>query len=505
MTSTDKQQVSHIIHVLDQLIGSLNPVNVISSLVAAIEAVALVPPGDPGKLRVLADAFDVAGRDAGQLAADVRALGGQQLPQAWSGLAGASASRVVVATADLVDAVPPAFNVSARSLREHANTVESLQARHHELYRQLREAWHDATHSTVFGVQVTAPDLFALSALVERAIDLFVGCQRIYRDSLDAADALEGHLADAKGRARAQADLRAGRSPAAAVVLADLAVGPTGTADNAILTPAQADQAARRRDQLSPADQARLDALLAQAGSPEEQAYLLKAFAAGHSLDEVATFAGQIHGRTPDWLRTHLSLVNAGHPGSVEYAGYPVKQTDETTCGSTSILIARAYNDPMYAFQLTTGGQPDDPAHSTGAAFYARINAEEQRIHHATNLLWPESLGTTPWGATAELNRHADELGTSYDWHIVDDTDSRSVNPALRDAVTAVDSGHPVPVLIGDSYPGHYVLMIGHDGDNLVFYNPSGEITQVSERQFLDGKLDDLGFAHVQGVITPTG
>ncbi len=104
---------------------------------------------------------------------------------------------------------------------------------------------------------------------------------------------------------------------------------------------------------------------------------------------------------------------------------------------------------------------------------------------------------------TDVLNGHRGEFGTTYDWHIVDDTDASSVGPALTNAVSAVDAGYPVPVLIGDGIPRHYVLLIGHDNGMLTFYNPSGSFEQISEADFLNGNVSDLGYQHVQGVITP--
>jgi hypothetical protein len=167
--------------------------------------------------------------------------------------------------------------------------------------------------------------------------------------------------------------------------------------------------------------------------------------------------------------------------------------------------MARALADPLYALYLTNGGGAGDNPPNAGALFGDRLRAEEQRIHDSTNLVWPQSLGTPPWGVSDELNLHREAFGTDFTWRLVDDTDSGSVNQALRDAVTAVDGGQPVPVLIGDSVPRHYVLMVGHDGDDLLFYNPSGAVTRVSEQDFRDGNMSALGFRHVQGVITPTG
>jgi hypothetical protein len=153
-------------------------------------------------------------------------------------------------------------------------------------------------------------------------------------------------------------------------------------------------------------------------------------------------------------------------------------------------------NDPVYTFSLTADeqGRP-----LPGEDFYDRLKAEEQRIHDATNRVWPQALGTSPWGVVSELNRH----GAQYDWRVVDDTDRRCAGAALEAAVGAVDDGHTVPVLIGDGYPKHYVLLIGHEGENLVFYNPSGHVVQVSEADFRTGNMSALGYRHVQAVVTP--
>jgi len=211
--------------------------------------------------------------------------------------------------------------------------------------------------------------------------------------------------------------------------------------------------------------------------------------AAGHPLDAIERFATAIHDKGPLWLRRQLALLEA-HEGRV------VRQFDDTTCGSTTIMMVRALNDPIYALSLTTDA---DGRALDRDSFHERIKAEEQRIHDSTNRLWPQRLGTTPWGLTGELNSY----GTQYDWRAVDDTVAGSVGTALETAVGAVDAGHTVPVLIGDGVPRHYVLLIGHEGGDLVFYNPSGEVTRVSEADFRNGNMSALGYRHVQGVVTP--
>jgi hypothetical protein len=499
VSSADRGQVTHVLHVLGQIARLGDPIAVIRNLATAVEAIALPPPGDPGRCRGLAAAFRTAGSATTPIASDVRTLGSGTLPTAWRGSAGVNAARVVTATADVVGRVEPAFAVAARALDDYAATVEQLQKRHGELHQRLRELWHDASTIRIFGVTVDVLDVQNLSRIVAQAIAVLAGCIDVYEQSLSAADELEGHLADVAGRARATADTAAGDSAIDAVVNADTLIG-AGDHDSAILPPALAARAADLRAKLSPQERAQLDALLAGASSPEERAYLLKTFAAGHSVADVAAFDAKIHGKDPAWLRSHLSLIDPGITGSVTFNGRSIEQYNETTCGSTSIVIAHAMTDPLYAFQLTTGGDPDavDP---TGAEFGKRLDAEEQRTHDSTNTVWPQAIGTSPWGMAGGMG---DQLGGDYDWHLVDDTDARDVDPVLAGAVRAADSGQPVPVLIGDSVPRHYVLLVGHEGDDLLFYDPSGgEVTRVGEDDFRNGRMGALGFDHVQGVILP--
>jgi hypothetical protein len=97
----------------------------------------------------------------------------------------------------------------------------------------------------------------------------------------------------------------------------------------------------------------------------------------------------------------------------------------------------------------------------------------------------------------------------------VDDTDGRSVHPALRDAVSAVDAGHPVPVMLGPSphqmvqaEEFHYLLMVGHHNGVISVYDPLvGAVGEVPESHFYNGRLDDMGphAAHVNSVSLPGG
>jgi hypothetical protein len=249
----------------------------------------------------------------------------------------------------------------------------------------------------------------------------------------------------------------------------------------------------------TPAERARIEATLVAAGSTERP-YLLQALAAGHSAAEVMTFARLIRGKKSGWLRRHLTLIDPDGSHWVTYRFSPVQQTDNTSCGSMTILMARAIVDPLYALYLTTG---DSTVRADASAdqFQARLTAEDHRIHDATNRFWPQRLGSTPSGLTAELNRHADALGTRYESRPVTGTGGKS---ALGDAVTAAGSGQPVPVLIGNLVPRHYILLIGREGSDLLLYEPGyATVDHINAQAFLDGKIDVLGFHHIYAVVTP--
>lgn len=286
--------------------------------------------------------------------------------------------------------------------------------------------------------------------------------------------------------------------------LAAIAMEGTDSGNDPILSPAQFTRAVVRRWLLPAPQRARLDVLLAGLARAEARAYLLKAFAAGHSVDEIAAFANALYRRSTEWLNSRLTLVDPVRPGLVRYFEAPVQQMDPSTCGSTAIVVARAMFDPIYAFTLTTGGHPDGPE-DTAAAFAVRLKAEEQRIHLATNVLWPRRAGTTPWAVSRQLDEQHAELGTVYRSRVfVGGVIGGAPARALSDALAAVEQGHPVPILIGDGIPRHYVLLVRHDDEGMLFYQPSGgQIVRVPDRDFRRPNLGVLGFPDVKAMIMP--
>ncbi|HEX4812304.1 MAG TPA: hypothetical protein VFV66_06075 [Nonomuraea sp.] len=511
MTSDDYLQVTTAIYrlkqVLDFLSAIVNPVTMITEILTAIHTVTSIlrdVPGDPDAIdelgtafRKMATAVDAASTDIDHTKTTV--------PSVWKGEAAKEALAALKATDDLLVVAAPAMRKADVLLQEYAEEVRRLK-RELGVHRQhLSEAVRELSNAQNFALNLwdTVMPFDEDGGLVEelgKAIGAIGGGIVVFEQLRDAADKLKRGLRDVEGKARASAVRSPHVDPFDAALLANAGINGIAREESGILSKAQLAQAAEKMDGLSPEDRARLQKLLDGAGSETERAYLMKALAAGHSIDDLVTFAGIIHGKSDAWLREHLSLVDPSSSGKVLVGGVELEQQNPTTCGSTSIMVARAMNDPLYALGLTTDGKGNTLSTTD---LRERLTAEQNRIHDSTNLLWPQSAGTTPWGLTGEMNDHADSFGASYDWRFVDDTAEGSVNPALNDAVGAVDDGHTVPVLIGDSYPAHYVLLVGHEGDDLIFYNPSGEINRVSEADFRNGNVSALGFKHVQGVVTP--
>jgi len=511
VTSDDYFQVSTVLSRLRsvaQALGTLtNPIGMasaIASLISDLTSVLREVPGDPDQIdtfatacRTMATALDTAdiGLDSAR----------NSVPAVWQGEAGVKAVAALKATQQMMELAAPSMRSAATLMEDYADEVRRLKGELEVHKQALAEVVSDLDSALDVGRSLLATvvpmwDEDGLDDLARKAISAVSGAISVFEQLEEAEDTLRRGMRDITGKARAGVVASPHISPFDTVLLA--AAGITGPADedNGILSTAQLRRAGDLMDALSPQDRQALQAVLDRAGSEAERAYLLKALAAGHSVAEISAFADQIRGQPEAWLREHLSLVDPGARGEVRFGGRLVEQFDGTTCGSTSILIARAMNDPLYAMTLTTDGNGNG---LSGDEFYERLKAEEQRIHDSTNTLWPPALGTTPWGLSGELNEYEDSFGATYDWRIVDDTDGGSVNPALDDAVGAVDAGYTVPVLIGDSYPAHYVLLVGHEGSNLIFYNPWGEMTVVSEDDFRNGKMNAMGFDHVQAVVVP--
>ncbi len=122
-----------------------------------------------------------------------------------------------------------------------------------------------------------------------------------------------------------------------------------------------------------------------RAKSPDEVAYIKKALAAGHSLEEVEKFADQIRGKTPQWLHDNLL------PSSDVDGGPGLAQQWSCSCAPTTAEVVRGEMDPIYTLNVrgtnTDITQPDpepivyDPRDPKGSVVdpYTKVQNGDKR------------------------------------------------------------------------------------------------------------------------------
>lgn len=260
-----------------------------------------------------------------------------------------------------------------------------------------------------------------------------------------------------------------------------------------------ADRLARRLERLPADERAAVRAVLEEAIGPRHRAVLESAAAAGHAPDTLARFVDLV-GATPE----------ADLPGLLDPLPRHLRQRSQTTCGSASLLVARALADPVYALWLLEGVDA-----RTGAASRTsvadRFASAERTVKDRTNAVlgpaglqppWPHPLGTPPWGAAAEMTRIVDE---PYRSRYVD-PDSPASRRAAYDAVVRVAAaGHAVPMFVGNAAaPRHVVLAVDRDDDALRLYEPaSGDVVRLRRDHYVDGGFRVAGWTVPWAVVVP--
>lgn len=457
------------------------------------------PLGNPGELRTMATTYGGIATDADGAQAEVDALAKSKLPEVWVGQARERASEVIGAVAFELEHSVTVMTKAREELTQLADCVESAQHAHaggQDALHQARNELDDFDRAR--GIAVAGMD--QVIAGYDQAKGAEEAAARVFTDLASQARAsqLDSTHLDAADR----------------LVLGQSAV-PGGPHDvNIIMSENDAERASRRLDELPDDERTRFDALLDAAKSPQEKAYLMRALAAGHSIDEIAGFGARIHpyGDDPEWLRNHLQpIYNTTEETSresfpVTYDSAKWEQTGNT-CVAASTVTARAVVDPLYAFQLTTGGHPEDPASTSPEAFEQRYLAETERIYGR-----PADEGD---GMTADQSVDASDheigpaTGQDYDYHDLDSPADRQA--VLDDVAESVDEGRPVPVIVegfdddGDR-SGHQMIIIGHEDGMLQIYNPWGHTVWVSEDDFVNGHMDgasDSRLPTVDGVNLP--
>ncbi|MES4904880.1 MULTISPECIES: peptidoglycan-binding protein [unclassified Streptomyces] len=443
------------------------------------------PMGNPDYIEGVAGRYLGAAAMVDRAQGDLKKVAKEGLPAVWVGGAGEKASEVINATSYSADQMAQKFE----------EVVPALQA----LAVGIREA--QAGHDYGISALDSAASILNSGAFVMETEDL----RRAKAATLDGIK----FMSDAAGQAKAAgvaagktltklaSEARAGKvttgglSDADRLVLADAAAAGGPRDLNEILTANELQRSSAFMDKMSAKDQAEFDRLLSGAKSPQERAYLMKTLAAGYGVEEIRGFAQKINGRSPQWLADHLTpmVVQSTGPGTkdVAYEGAKWWQGSDGTCVAASTVTARAMIDPIYAFRLTTGGQPDDAGLDNPWSFSERLRDEQHRVH-------TEGKGGPNWsGMVAEGQDHINDVevgsrtGTDYSEHGLETAEQRrSVLPAVEEQL---NNGVPVPVNVKGSGGYHSMMIVGHEDDRLQIYNPFGTTTWVSEDDFINSHM----------------
>ncbi|MEW2620794.1 peptidoglycan-binding protein [Streptomyces sp. NPDC048106] len=475
---------------------------------------ACAPVGDTATLEELGDCYRNQVDKVGDLHDRTSKVAKKGLPEVWVGDTGVLASSAVAATGRAVTKMSEAFQGGAKALHTLADALGAAQQQDADGRAKMRQARQRlGPRDSFFDLGALLESEEERKATLSAGRELATqGIESMHKAAVAADDAVRAAARDLNKWA---AEARAGKmhtgqlTAVDRLMLAD-ASGASGPADlNEILTANDLERSGRAMDQLSAADRARMDRLLADAKTPQEKAYLMKALAAGHSVDDIQTFDGKIHGKDAAWLQRHLTpVVNQGDslkdkgtdPSSGANMNTELQSFDgqqwaqggdgmEGTCVASSTVTARAMVDPVYALSLTGGpsGQEDDPA-----AFRKRLIDEQHRMH-------TEGHGGANWDGM-DLKGQSDisnkeispETGSAYDVHEVRDADSR--RDILPEIEKSVADGKPVPFDAEGYEPdgtrhGHSMMIVGQEGDKLEIYNPWGQTTWVSEDDFVNGGM----------------
>ncbi|MFH8382383.1 peptidoglycan-binding protein [Kitasatospora sp. NPDC018058] len=510
---SQRQQVERLKKTIDESHGMWGAGDLKYAVHDALQLSA--PKGDSGKIGDLAAAYNTAVGQIDAIQMKVARVGSQHLPDAWTGQVGEKAAEVVKASADDLTRCRDALEKGRLHLKTLATALSEAQTLHGQGAAPLSEALELLHDITVSG----APDPIhwdddKMHTAHAKAKD---GIKSIYDAAVKAENA--GRAAARELNALANKALAGkfknkGLGAEDKLVLVDATVA--GKQEyGGILTEANATRAAQIMDRMSDADRARFDQLLAGTKSPEERAYLMKALAAGHGYDEIKAFDDQIHahGDDPAWLAERISPVqlDAVSPGDAltGYQGVKWDQGNHGTCVPASTVTARAMVDPLFAFQLTTGGHPGDPTYDNGKAAYDRWLKETDRVHDKRGWWHKWTDGMLDYESKDVAN---DEIGahTGADYKNVD-LDSRDQRQnVLAEIEQKVDEGKPVPISVNSGHwykPGsHQMVIIAHRGDLLELYNPWGGTSWVSESDFVNSQMQgasDDRFPAVSSVRMP--
>ncbi|MBO0805944.1 MAG: hypothetical protein J2P25_23090, partial [Nocardiopsaceae bacterium] len=321
--------------------------------------------------------------------------------------------------------------------------------------------------------------------------------------ALDRAQQASSVLAQLASQARAELITTPGIDALSSIELAT-ANGPNG----ALLTDTQMQRASMQLDQMTPAQRATFERMLAAARSPLEAAYLWQALGAGHTLAQVQAFSAAIHPHGDDqgWLTSHLTP----NMNTNQYPEYTFAQGSYDDCVPASTIVAQAEVDPVLMLSLTTGGTAhgDDSEEAFDNRLQTMCLSQYVEGQSADGVLGPSPDSTAgvvyPVGGTALANQDLGAAtGSTYHYQSLNSAADRA--GVLNQVNQAVDAGKPVLIDVTDGSVGHQMVIIGRSGDHLEVYNPWGVTGWTTDSQFVNGHLGSLTDPSLGGDSPPGG
>lgn len=482
------------------------------------------PDGSPAAISAQGGAYLKAGATCRQVAERLDDVARNKLPAAWRGDAAETASQAVSALSAEATTAGNVLAQAGKSLQVWADNLGTAQRDDSTGRDTLRSAksrlgplggWLSSF------VEFGDPADFVIAVEEARTgIASMVNAASLAQNQGEATAGLLTYLADQARAERAAAD---GLDPLDAVVLADEQnAASDGGGD--ILTAAELTRASELMNGMSAAQLREFEELLADAKSPEEAAYLMKALAAGNSLLAIEHFDALIqpYGNDLAWLSQHLAPDLAG--GTYDGAGFfhwpslkpgyaydTYSQGGVGDCAAASTVVALANLDPVFMLKLTTGDQPGVPGAGSVSSFVHRLqqayisNYQVGQRADGDPGVYPKVDGGL--GSTGENVLANSDLGTATGtpYHYLSLNGTSNNQAALSQVEKAVDSGQPVPIGVANDQGAHQMVIIGSNGGMLEIYNPWGYSMWVTNQQFLSNQLGALTASQPPAMPTATG
>lgn len=509
------------------------PWDAVSAVVDAIRHlrdITTQPPAPaPDDLDDAADGWHRIGLAWDQAAVDIRHTRTRvREPGVWEGATGQVLDSSVGVLADRVDTVPEVAWKVENALQDCSTDMTSA----HRRWSRGREDLRDLLSFGLSDLPLNPAD--AAEKLLDRIADAARAGRELTGAYQDGHDAVRTATATITGWVDT-IDLPTALVPGtSAVDQVNLFDGGAGN-DTRPLRGTAAWRAQAALDAMTPDQRAHAQALIDNALDGVQRGWILAAVAAGMSGKPLDRYAQHLTTMTPE----ELSLMD----GTTTENGAQVPvftQPDGTTCGASSLVMARMLNDPGYAMYITTGydvhtglqtptitddvatrddlPQMNDPAlkqpqlrfHQAALDMHAQTN--DARNNGTWQVPWPGAVGTQPWAAANQMSGTSGVPGSDYTVQIVDPTDRTRTYDQIIDAA---DNGHAVPVYsydIDTSDPhgsgAHVVLVVGTDGDDLKVYDPGrGEVRTVTRNRFVDAPegqgREALGWDRPMAAVLP--